>query len=198
MAYQITVEGKYGSRNGSYILNVNEKGQPLDIIRESIDIKDQNRAADLYEFRIRDLNLDEEYVNGHDEDCHIVFEEPWLFFNCTKEQMMNLILEYLKDGNWDFPQIYDNKLVNLPLTEMVTLCYPLHVPQKPIIERQRTFKLLRAIVPYVLADLFGLNRKDIEVFPINKRFNPDHWSWEMHQARRMAKEEGTTLKDLFS
>lgn len=203
MAYQITVEGKYGSRNGSYILDLAPKGQPDKFIREKVDIVDRTRLADVYKFRIRDLDMDDEYEEVKqdpkklDADCRIIFEEPWIFFHCSTEQMMNFILEYLKEGNWDFAHIYDNKLVNLPLTQKVTLCYPLHVPHKPIIERQKTFKVLRAAAPLILADMFGLSIKDVEVYPINKTFDPNHWSWSMNKAKEIAREEGLDASDLY-
>lgn len=204
MAYRIDVKGKYGSRNGSYLIDFAPKGYPDRFIREQMNIIKRECTADQYTFRILDLDREEEYKgilneqNNNDDHCSIVFEEPWIFYHCSIEEMMNNILEYLKEGNWDFAEIYDNKLFALPLQQKISLCYPLHVPQKPIIERQKIFKILRAAAPIILADMFGLNNKEIEVYPINQKFDPDHWSWQIQQARRLAKEEGSTLKELFS
>lgn len=203
MAYRITVTSKYRSKDATYIADIPSSGTHIEITQDCLYTRNSSRTADLFTLSILDLNNFEEYRQIRNDpeklkDAYsFYFEEPWLFFHCTVDQMMKCCIDYLKEGNWDFPQIYDNKLVNLPLTEMMMLCYPLHVPQKPIIERQKTFKVLRAAAPLILADMFGLSIKDVEIYPINKRFNPDHWSWEMFQARRLAKEEGITLKEDF-
>ena len=203
MAYRITVTDKYKSRNAVYIADIPSSETHIEITQEDMYVRNSSRTADLFTLSILDLNNLDEYrrIRNDPEKLEnaysIYFEEPWLFFHCTVDQMMRCCVDYLKEGNWDFPEIYNNKLTDLPLTQMVTLCYPLHVPQKPIIERQKTFKILRAAAPLILADMFGLDSKDVEVYPINKRFNPDHWSWEMHQARRLAKGEGITLDEKF-
>lgn len=112
--------------------------------------------------------------------------------------MMRCCIDYLKEGNLDFPEIYNQYYVNRPLTKEVEFCYPLYKPQTPIIQDQeeKLHRILRSSLRFIFRDMFGLPR-DIGVLPINNTFKPNHWSWALNKAKKIAKEEGLEFSDLY-
>lgn len=205
MAYRITVTDKYKSRNGSYIAEYDPVYNCIGkITREFVNINDGSKKADLYIARIVDLDRIEEceqLVNDpekKDRACGIVLEEPWIFYNCTVDQMMRCCIDYLKEGNLDFPKIYNEYYTNRPLTKEVRFCYPLYKPQTPIIQDQeaKLHRFLRSSLRFIFSDMFGLN-DDVRVLPINNTFKPNHWSWALNKAKEIAEEEGLEFSDLY-
>lgn len=205
MAYRITVTDKYKSRNGSYIAEYD----PVDdfvskITREFVNINDESKTADLYTVRIVDLEQIEEYeqlINDpekKDRAYGIVLEEPWIFYNCTVDQMMRCCIDYLKEGNLNFPEIYNKYFANRPLTTVVRWCYPLYKPQTPIIQDQeaKLNRILRSSLRFIFRDMFGLN-DNVWVLPINNTFKPNHWSWALNKAKKIAEEERLEFSDPY-
>ena len=55
MAYRIDVKGKYGSRNGSYLIDFAPKGSPARSISAQMYLSIRVCSADQYTVRVRDL-----------------------------------------------------------------------------------------------------------------------------------------------
>lgn len=197
MSYQIKVKDKYGSRAAEYMLTLGSEGQQEELKREWFGMTDPKRTADEYIISIKDLDRIGQYDPDND-DGSIYYEEPWIFYHCLTKDVINNVLIYLKDGYWDFPKLYHDLLEKRDADTLQTICYPLYVPRMPIVERQTTFTILRTITPILFADMYNLARDQVEVYKINQTFDPEHWSWMIYQARRLAKQEGMTLEEFIA
>ena len=180
--YRIEVTNFYKSRTAEYYLQPDddpETGRKKAWLRTRLEVENPNIKEDVIVITIEDLDMID-YLDKDQNFGDITYTEPWILLNDSTKGIIHAIYDYFGKHIYpEFKGLHDSILSKYDKDQPVAVCYPLYPPVHPQVTEFDTFKTLRGIAPFILANMFDVPSEEMHVHEINKTFNPDNWYYKL-------------------